>query len=275
MEGYYKVSITPYIFFVQVKLEDDMYVIRLGTHELPDCGSVQVYEHHQIAELHGIVYNELCATNVPLQRSDQGTQKMIHALIAFTYRIFPCITHIQLTDTSLIDCQALSKSVYLQDMFFYKYGMTWYEKHFGAQSDMAMYPELKLAFLKKPSLPFQTIWKYMPPNKKNKKQVQNIYKHSQTWHEFFLRWWDVDGCLPFMYIHQDHRSMLHDIYPFTRKTLYGTTWLIYNKTYTSPFNIDIEKIERPLGMQWGTKKKEPVRRLFSGGVMYMGPDCDE
>lgn len=270
MEGFYEVTVSPYVFYVKVEREDDMYILRLGSSEFSDCGSVQVYENDSVAELHGLMYNELCSTNTRMSREDRGSQKMVHALIKVTRQLFPFVAQFQLTDASVIDCNFIPKSVYLQDMYFYRYGCTWYEKYFGAKIELPTYDELKRAFLQKPAhLDFDaTVWKYMPPDTFDRQKVYDIFVRSNTWHEFFQKWWEVDGCTPFMYIHSERRSIMNQIFSKV-KTLYGTKWIIDMDVATPDYEIQVKKVGRVPKIAWENQSTTTkVRRIF-GGEMYI------
>lgn len=261
----YEVKLDPFVFHVKVEKDDDVYILRLGSSAFPDCASVHVFDRHKpIAELHGLLFNELCSSNAPLNKNDKGTQKLVKAIIAVTAHVFPHTTHFMLTDKSSVDCNELSKSVKLTDMYFCVYGKTWYEANFQAYPTFpTKYDQLKQALSQKPQLPFSSIWKKMPKDMKNRKHVQDIYKQSETWHDFFHEWYQMDGCIPFMYL-PDVLGMITPV----MKTLHGTDWVIALSSI-DVHNVKIKELKTKQipKIEWGTEPK-PLRRFFGGNMAF-------
>lgn len=259
----------PYIFYVNVDRQQSTYILRLGSSELHDCVSVHVFPKRPYADLHGIMYNELCASNIPLKKEDRGTVKMVWSMMKATLYLFPYVTHFHLTDMSTVECKELGRNVILADMYFYLHGKTWYEATFHAHPSHIEYQNLRHAFQQKPSLSFQIVWSYMPRDLANKKRIHSIYKMSKDWHDFFRQWHAIDGCVPFLYIHSSTgNTLMRDIYSRIR-SLHGTEWTI-EASRVDLESVKVHKVTAAMipKIAWSTKTQE-VKRLF-GGEMYLG-----
>lgn len=266
----YEAIVEPFTLYVKIDKDDDVNIIRLGSSAFPDCASVHVYGHKKpVAELHGLIFNELCSSNIPLNKENKGAVKMVKAVIASTLKTFPHVTHFQLTDNSTIEYKPIDKYARLADMYFLLHGETWYEAKFGAYPIFfTMYERMKTAFGKKPSLPFGDVWKYMPKEMRDKVRIKAIYTQSANWHEFFQQWWEVAGCTPFLYIYSDDgNTLIHDIFP-EMKTLYGSDWMIDVKDVDLSMvilkQLDDDKIPR---IAW-SRDKRPIHRMFGGMHLF-------
>lgn len=270
---FFKATINPYDFYIKVDEENEIFTVRLGSSELQDCASVLVYKDDPFADLQGILYDRLCASNVPLLKHNNGTIKMVLSLLKVTLDVFPHITHFRLTDMSMVDCESIQKSILLSDMYFFLHGMTWYENRFHASPTFHYeYEQLKRAFIQRPALPFDVVWRFMPSDMKGKKKIEKMYKNSASWHEFFRDWHSVHGCIPFMYTYKvQGPTLMGRIYPYM-KTLHGSTWIIDVKDIDvgtiNVVNIDGSKIPK---IQWETGIR-PIIRLFGGLGTYLGDD---
>lgn len=269
----FEVKIKPYRFFVKIDRVDNMNVLHLGSSKLPQCVSIIVFDNEPIADLHGVLYDKLCSSNIPLSKKDNGTVKMVNAIIAIARNQFPYVTKFKLTDMSKVDCNELRTRVWLADMYFYRYGKTWYEDRFGAYPDVLAerYKRLKTAFAQKPSLPFALIWSFMPSDMKGHDDIRTLYEHSDTWHTFFEGWFERDGCIPFMYIHKKNDTIMRNIFP-EMKTLQGTDWIIDATSLFDPSHLKFKPATYVPKIKWITEEPPPpVLRLF-GGEMYLGED---
>lgn len=266
---FFKSNIESHVLYIKVDQEDGMYTVRLGSSELQDCASVNVYADDPYADLQGFLYDRLCSSNIPLSKANNGTVKMVLSLLKVTLDVFPYITHFRLMDMSMVDCESLKKSVLLSDMYFFLHGMTWYEKRFHATPTFK-YNALKEAFHHRPSLPFEVVWSYMPKDMGDKIEIKKLYNMSSSWHEFFQKWHAIHGCVPFMHTYRVQGSTLMGrIHPPT-KTLHGTTWIIQAKTLDFDDTKDVELGgSRVPKIQWSTGTR-PMIRLFGGGEMYFG-----
>lgn len=197
---------------------------------------------------------------------------MVQAILHVAKIAFPFILEYQLMDTSSIICDPIKKMVRLADMYFFVYGMTWYEAKFGAKPLFMNYDRVKSRFLQKPSLPFDRIWKYMPKEMQHDKpRIQQMYSSSPTWHAFFHAWYMTDSCLPFYYLCSHESTIMKDISTF-RETLYGTDWMIeISQVQTDKVRVSKTSIQEMPKIEWyKPKARRTDFRLFGGKQMLIG-----
>lgn len=270
---YYKVKIHPYVFYVKVYDDDDRNILQLGSSSLRDCVSIHIFDGDNYGDLEGLLYDQLCASNIPLKKDDQGTLKMVRAIIHVAKALYPTTYEYQLTDTSSIECKPIHKHVRLADMYFFVHGQTWYEAKFGAKAKFPDYDIIKLRFQQRPSMAFEKIWKYMPKEMDYEKdRIAGLYASSNTWHEFFHAWYDTDKCLPFFYLCSSESTIMQTI--AKRKTLYGTDWVIDMRDVPTD-DVSVTKIRASAmpKIEWAPPKPRNIDiRLFGGKPMLVGLD---
>lgn len=92
------------------------------------CINMVISKYDDNAVLDFVNYHPDCTSPEKMKRGDD-TREMVE--FAFSLLREEGCKKVELTDASTIQCG--SQEVKLGQMFFLKYGMTWYEKHFGFQ----------------------------------------------------------------------------------------------------------------------------------------------
>ena len=117
------------------------------------CVSISVTAEHDderlrhalpadVAALNQVEYAPCCSLGKPLHRGG-GTGVMVRAACRLALRMYPWVRAFKLTDTSHVDCGG--RAVPLAELSLCCYGMTWYERVFGAQlADAARHQAYRL-----------------------------------------------------------------------------------------------------------------------------------
>ncbi len=169
---YYRIKSGNLVFYAKVEERplDKRTIIQFGSAKFKDGLSIHMFGKSTIAELHGMIYNQLCAINMPLPKKG-GTVRMVKAALSFMMHINPSIDTVQLTDNSQIDCGKTKIS--LSDMYFATRGQTWYQAKFGADPIFKKYDSLVHVLHQKPTLDFDDLWhQYL-------KDGMTLYKHEK------------------------------------------------------------------------------------------------
>lgn len=242
---FYKIAISNLIFYAKVETikRDKRTIIQFGSAKFKDCLSIHVFENSKIAELHGLMYNQTCSINMPLPKNE-GTVSMVKAGLKFAVQLFPHITQFELTDVSQVRCGKHNMS--LSDFYFATRGKTWYENRFGAQPSFTNYGYLRNIFESKPILDFDDLWeKYLqyghPLYKKDKQYYQYMYDRASSWFDFLNRWFEEEGCKPFMYL-SDTPVGIIGVVNEKIQSLHGKVWEIAKATVETYDTIKYNKI---------------------------------
>jgi len=123
--GSYETSETIGIYRVELKEEDQDIRMFIWSKTKP-CINIVLSKEDNIGVIDGIYYNPTCTINGIMKRGE-GTKKMLTFAIKYIKK--RGAKKILLSDNSTIICN--DKHVRLGPMYFLKFGMTWYEKHFG------------------------------------------------------------------------------------------------------------------------------------------------
>jgi hypothetical protein len=105
------------------------------------CIEMSLYKDDNTASFLTAMYDAGCTIDGNMVRGE-GTRKMIQIGLNLLKEFGA--TNVSMTDTSNIPCEG--KNIRLGEMYFLKYGMTWYEKYFGfkpAERHRAFYEEAK------------------------------------------------------------------------------------------------------------------------------------
>lgn len=266
--SFYKVKCGDLIFYAKVedRPKERRSIIMFGSARFQDCLSIHVFGKSKIAELHGVIYNRLCATNMPMPKG-HGTIRMIKAAMKFVLKMFQHIKTFELTDNSQIECGKFKIS--LSDMYFATRGKTWYESKFDAIPDFTGYEELKQEFQKKPIFEFDDLWdQYLQDGQKLYKYEKEYYAQKYhvaiSWFAFLNTWMQEEGCRPFVWLSDTPIGIL-SIISENEQTLHGKNWKITKQTVDSydPINVRPVPLTSFPDIQW----REEETSAQTGGMM--------
>lgn len=194
MTSYYKLHYKNNVFYAQVDDDesDGTITLRVGGSKI-FCVTVHIFTKEKYAYLQDLFHDALCTLEGALEKSI-GTIHLVEAAVAFCKMKYPYITHIELTDQSIIRCNERGKVLPLPEVYMLLYGYTWYENKFNAHVhglDSRMTKKLtKLRNLlaSKPHMSFNKLWSsYLSLNfsKDSKDHIAEKYSFANTWHDFF------------------------------------------------------------------------------------------
>lgn len=269
---FYKVKSHNLVFYAKVEHipRDKRTIIQFGSAKFKDCLSIHIFGQSKIAELHGLIYNRLCAINMPLPKNE-GTIRMVKAAMVFALQLSPHITKFELTDISQVDCG--KHKIALADLYFITHGMTWYENRFGAQPSFTKYEYLKLIFQSKPKLDFDDLWEqYLKDGarlyKKSKEYYHNMYDQSSSWFYFLQKWFTEEGCRPFLYL-ADIPIGIIAVVNDEIQSLYGKVWEITKSTVFAeydPIQVHTIPVKKFPNIEW---RDTPSPKRSRGGRMIL------
>lgn len=273
--SFYKIQSGPLVFYAKIddRPLEKRKVIYFGSAQFKDCLSIHVFNRSNFAELHGVIYNRLCAINMPLPKRD-GTVRMIKAAMTFALEQFPHIQRFVLTDISHIECGKYKVS--LSDMYFVTRAQTWYESKFGAEPLFKEYDLLKQEFASKPVLEFKDLWdQYLQDGemlyKNDKDYYESMYNESESWFSFLQQWMSEEGCRPFVWL-SDTPIGIIAVVSQVIQTLHGKDWKISKETVQSYNPIYIERVglESFPDIEWrdDVTPKKGGAMLFPEEVLY-------
>ncbi len=246
--SYYRIKSGNLIFYAKVeeRLVEKRTIIQFGSAKFKDCLSIHMFGKSKIAELHGMIYNELCAINMPLPKGD-GTIRMAKAALSFMTHINPRIQTVEITDNSQIDCG--KNKVSLSDMYFATRGQTWYQAKLGAVPIFKKYDQIVDIMHKKPNLDFDDLWEqYLKDGlilyRYDKSYYEQKYKEAPSWFAFLRDWIEEEGCRPFIWLSDIPIGIMAVIAEANGmegfETFYGTLWEITKSTIESYDQIQIQ-----------------------------------
>lgn len=90
------------------------------------CIEIDYDKHDNYAALNTVEYDPKCTVDGQMKRGS-GTKEMIEFALDLLKK--KGVRKVQLMDNSTVICNGMRVSLKL--MYFFKYGETWYEKHFG------------------------------------------------------------------------------------------------------------------------------------------------
>ncbi len=228
----YRIEALPYVFYARVqKIDDEETQIQFASSEYNDCLTIQIWKDYSIAELHGVIYDRLCASNIPLEKSS-GTVIMIKAALKFVIKKFKYIESFDVTDNSQVDCGAMKVS--LSDMNLLVFQNTWYERRFGAVSKYTLYASDLAKLRQAPTVDFDVLWdRYLQHGQmffaKGKQEYSEMYMQSRSWAMFFHTWFQKEGCRPFLYLADYDKGIMRWLRLSTR-AYRGKEWMIQRDT---------------------------------------------
>ena len=175
---------------------DIRYDIHLGGKD-KGCVSISVPSNtnfmdltdNSVASISSIHYNKNCDTKGHLQ-SGVGTKHMIRTSLNIVMEMYPWIKTFSLRDVSSKKCNPTNNTEFsLAKYYIALYGMTWYEKHFGAELENQITRQAymnRIQLLKNPSVKPK---KYKQMRSffgiKNDKQIKIQFETSATFQDFF------------------------------------------------------------------------------------------
>ncbi len=270
--SYYKIRSGDLVFYAKVEERpmEKRTIIQFGSAKFKDSLSIHMFSKSRIAELHGMIYDHLCASNMPLPKDD-GTVRMVKAALSFMTQINPRIQRVELTDNSQIDCGKTKIS--LSDMYFTTRGQTWYQAKFGAIPVFTDYDPLEKIMHQKPTLDFDHLWnQYLQDGshlyKYGKEHYQRKYTEADSWIAFLKEWIEVEGCRPFIWLSDVPIGIIsviaagHDI---DMETFHGRVWQIPKDVIDTydPIQVTPSTAKQFPDLEW----REPTPK--KGGMMLL------
>lgn len=192
---YFQITINNTFFNASLSENDDnWYEILVGGSRVK-CVIIHVYPKDKYCSLISMYHDKECNLSNDLPNKI-GTRDMIFAGIHLSKFAFPSLEYMSLQDESTIKCGG-NIQLPLGDVQMLLYGQTWYQRHCGADPvDKTSVERVQKILKHKPHIPWDRLWdNYLSHGFKSnvKKNIQNKYESSQTWHEFFQSIQD-DNC---------------------------------------------------------------------------------
>lgn len=286
MERYYKVWNNDYTFYVRVYEEKHDIEISVGSKDFPQCVLFTVTKNSANAELLDALYNELCASNIPMP-AQHGTLQMLEMSLKFITQMYPYVKRIDLSDNSYINCtdevdpsydEKQKTHINLADMYVLAYGGTWYQLRFGAKPLFINYDELLHNLnnsIPSSVLTFDLFWeRYCTENGRQSEWLQQeksvyeyIYNSADSWKTFFSTVYEQEKCVPFI-AWCKHTNRILELICDHFSTLKGTLWYITPQIIeTYPTECQIEEVSQIPIRSW---KGGRVRRNPNANMNRMG-----
>ncbi len=275
---FYEIHTDKYIFYATVDRQDDRHIMQIGSSKMKDCMTIHLFGTD--AELRGMMYNRLCASNLPLAKK-HGTLEMGKAGLAAALQLFPKIRYFHLTDNSQIECGKAKVS--LSDMSFLIHRQTWYERHFHATPLFQLeYTKLRKEFEQKPHFDFDDLWdQYLDEGAEAKYlQQEKTWYHQQydlatSWFEFFKMIYEKEGCRPFIFLCNLDVPIIAVITEEFLKTLHGKEWVIPKKVIQEDqVHVRILPLSQsnfPTTISWS--QQDDTLRTQGGAMIFPADVC--
>lgn len=113
-------------YMVEIQDNESDYIIYFWSLEDKPCLTISVDKHDRTATIDQAEYRSTCTIDGRMERGD-GTKEMIRFALDFLKK--NGVVSVDLQDKSTVKCGDVEAR--LGVMYFFKYGCTWYEKHFG------------------------------------------------------------------------------------------------------------------------------------------------
>jgi hypothetical protein len=222
-----------------------------------------------------VQYHEKCSFFETLQEGFEMVNLVKNSLY-FAIYTYPDIINYELVDNSFIACKN-GKRVSLADLYFVKYGKTWYENKFGAiPKNKEIIDFIKKNILnkinKKINLPFDKFMKeYYNEDfferDKNKIIIKNAYKPENTYYEYLNYFFQNNfDCIYYQHIFQKYIG----------QSLQNTEWIIEKKIIENydinSIIIDTGKIKNHKNLNILHKKLQIIKKKENekrGGAIFL------
>lgn len=267
----YEISAGPYVLYARVQhIDDEDTRIQFVNSEYQDCLTIQIWKGCPMGEIYGIIYDRLCASNIPLEKLTD-TVIILKAALKFAMKKFKHLQSFDVTDNSQVDCG--NRKVSLSDMNFLVLQNTWYEELFGAVSKYAHYRADVERMKQPPNVDFEVLWeRYLKHGRmyfaKSKEEYAEMYRQSPSWAAFFNRWFQEEGCRPFLYLADYDKGVMRWLQLSTR-AYHGKEWMI-TRDMVGTYDVDIRarKVDgRSVpDIKWSYVHRE---RIVRGGQMLL------
>lgn len=235
----YTIKSGKYIFHAKVKQEPYMYYIKIGTRNFGECIEISISDKK--AKLIQVKSEPECGYPQFLEKGS-GTTDMIKASLDFCFFTFGASVF-EFDDASNMDCnpvypenskppRKLNKPFSLAHHSIALYGMTWYERHFGATMINSENYKRYRKSIENLYKPITTTYEdFIKENLLNEEQIiglKEYYEKASSLNDFFKSVPKKDNCrLFFNWLPTCIESILND-------TFYSGRWCIDIHNYRHP-----------------------------------------
>ena len=264
-----------YVNISSSKKEDNILIGGLNI----KCVHIIINKRKNIGLLELVQHHERCSFFETLKDGNETVDLVKNSLFLAT-NLYPDVSKYELTDNSFITCKN-GKRISLADLYFVKYGKTWYEDKFGVIPSNLYKDSIEFnksiinkRLNSKIEIPFEDFIKEYHDedffdNQKNINIIKKIYKPDITLKEylsyFFKNKYD---CRYYQYIFSK----------FIGNLLQGLEWIIEKNTienyYVNPIIIETEKIIKHTDLKLLHNKLEKIKRKEDkkkgGGIFNNG-----